>query len=338
VPYAMMTLGVPVYADGIFESQPVWFCNNLCLKAPMYFPEHSTMDDLPSLRKRFDKLYNSKQEGGGLIVIFSHPCMFIAQKFWDTLNFTGGINTQKERYVTPLLRPREAYVESLRVFEGFLRYILRYHNVNVVTFREVSHLYSGLGQRMLNLDQVLRLAGDAASFNDWQIVDGKSVSPAELLRLLIECVAKYLCRGVEPSFISVRPTLGPTSKPCKRLVGRQVKIADLVQLSRQAIEFVDEYGRIPSAVTVEGETFGPSDLLEATAKAVAYYSRFRHLPSSVEIGDVSDLPMVVQRWSLAERVKSQWGWAILPKGFTSHRIEELTMWQAWTVRPAILHT
>jgi hypothetical protein len=100
---------------------------------------------------------------------------------------------------------------------------------------------------------------------------------------------------------------------------------------------VEEYGRIPSAITIEDVTFGPSDLLEATAKAVVYYSRFGRLPSRVEIGDVPDLPLVVQRWNLSEKIKSQWGWTILPQGFTSSKIEELTMWQAWTVRPAIHH-
>ena len=169
-------------------------------------------------------------------------------------------------------------------------------------------------------------------------MDGKSISPPELLRVLVECIVNYLCKGVELGFIYVRPTLGPTSKPCIRPTGKRVKIADPLKLSRQAIEFVEEYGRIPPAITIEDVTFGPSELLEATAKAVVYYSRFRQLPSRVEIGDVSDLPLVAQRWNLTERIKSQWGWAILPQGFASSKIEQLTMWQAWTVRPAILHT
>jgi len=338
VPYAMMTLGVSVYADGIFEGEPVWFCNSLCLRAPLYFPEHSKMDDLASIKERFDKLYKSKREGVGLIVIFSHPCMFITETFWDTANFTGGMNTPKDGYVTPVLRPRQAYTESLRVFEEFLRYILGYQNVSVVTFREVPDLYREPKERMLSLDQILSSARDATSVNDWQIVDGKSISPAELLRVLVEYIANYLCKGVEPGFIYVRPTLGPISKPCIRPIGKHKKTADPLQLSCQAIEFVEEHGRIPPAITIEDVTFGPSDLLEATAKAVVYYSRFRQLPSRVEIGDVPDFPLVVQRWNLSEKIKSQWGWTILPQGFTSSKIEELTMWQAWTARPAIHHT
>jgi len=335
VPYAIRTLGVRVYADGIFESEPVWFCNNLCLKASMHLPEHSTMDDLASLKERFDKLYNLKRESGGLIVIFSHPCMFITEDFWDTVNFSGGKNTPKERYATPILRRREAYKESLRVFQRFLSHILEYPEVSIVTFREVPSLYGEPKERTPNLDQIFRLARNAASSNDWQIVDGKSISSAEVLRLLMECVAKYLCRGVEPSFVPVHPTLGPTSKPFKLHVRKRVKMADLLQLCHQAIEFVENHDRIPPAITVKSVTFGPSDLLEATAKVVAYYSRYRRLPANVEIGGNWDLPMVVQRWNLIDRIKSQWSWTILPEGFASRRIEELTIWQAWTVRPAI---
>jgi len=224
VPYAMMTLGVPVYADGIFEGEPVWFCNNLCLRAPFYFPEHSKTDDLASIKDRFDKLHNSKLEGVGLIVVFSHPCMFITETFWDTANFTDGMNTPKERYVTPVLRPRETYTESFRVFEEFLRHILGYQNVSVVTFREVPSLYREPKERMLNMDQVLSLARDAASVNDWQIVDGKSISPAELLRVLVECIVNCLCKGVEPGFVYVRPTLGPTSKPCNQPIGERRRL------------------------------------------------------------------------------------------------------------------
>ncbi|MCW4027836.1 MAG: hypothetical protein NWE76_10190, partial [Candidatus Bathyarchaeota archaeon] len=127
----------------------------------------------------------------------------------------------------------------------------------------------------------------------------------------------------------------PTSKPLKLHVRKRVKMADLLQLCHQAIEFVENHDRIPPAIAVKSVTFGPSDLLEATAKAVAYYSRYRRLPANVESGGNWDLPMVVQRWNLIDRIKSQWSWTILPKGFASDRIEELTIWQAWTVRPAI---
>ncbi|MFQ6095259.1 MAG: hypothetical protein ACE5NN_03865 [Candidatus Bathyarchaeia archaeon] len=47
------------------------------------------------------------------------------------------------------------------------------------------------------------------------------------------------------------------------------------------------------------------------AKAVVYYSRFTHLPETVEIGETQDLLMVMRRWNLIDRIRSQWRWTIL---------------------------
>jgi len=335
VPHALTNLGIPVYADGIFESEPFWFCGNLCLKAFMYFPEHSTIDDLNSLEERFRELHAASQEKGGPIVIFSHPCMFVTETFWDSVNFQNGANPPPEKYVTPSLRSKEAYEVSLKVFAEFLKYVVEFPDVRIVTFRDIPNLYSEPKERCLRLDQVFSLAKQVAVRNDWQIIGDISVSPAETLRLLVELIVKYLSNCVEPDFIPLRFTLGPTSKPFGLGVKGTVELKNLLSLYRRAEEFIEEYGRIPSVPSDGIVDYGPSHLLEVAAKAVVFYSEFRSLPESIEIGDISDLPDVVRKWNLIERVRSQWKWIVLPRDFDSQKIEDLTMWQSWTIRPAV---
>ena len=78
-PYALKEMGVPVYADGIFQDEPVWLCGALCIRYAMSFPEHSTFADLEALKSRFDSIYNSKAARGGILVIYAHPCRFITE-------------------------------------------------------------------------------------------------------------------------------------------------------------------------------------------------------------------------------------------------------------------
>jgi len=334
IPYAIMKLGVPVYADGIFENEPFWFCGILCLKACMHFPEHSTLEDLASLEEKFDRLYAEKQEKGGLIVIFSHPCMFVTETFWDSVNFSEGTNPSHRRYVAPPLRAKETCKESLRVFEEFLEYVAGFLNVKIVTFREIPDLYSEPKERLLSLDQTFGLAKEVISQNDWQIINGVSFSPAEILNLFVELILRYLSRSVEPKFVPVRFNLGPTSKPHVTDARRTLDLKNLLSLCYQAMKFMEEYGRIPSVLSGGNVAYGPGDLLEAAAKAIVFYSKCRRLPENVEIGEISDVPQVVGRWNLTSRVRSQWNWIVFRRGFTSHRIEDLTIGQSWTIRPA----
>lgn len=294
------------------------------------------MDDLGSLKENFRELYAEKQVSDGLIVIFSHPCMFITETFWDSVNFHDGKNPIEGRYVSPPLRSKEAYNESLKAFEKFLEYILGFPNVKIVTFKEIPNVYHEPEERMLSLDKILSVAEEVTIRDNWQIVNGISVSPAEVLRLLTELILNYLSRGDEPESIPIRFTLGPTSKPSELGVRRTVRLRSFLSLCYRTKEFMEEHDKIPSTLSEGNFAYGPGDLLAAAAMAVTFYSEFRRLPSEIKIGKASNLPDVVERWNLASRVKSQWKWIIFSRDFNSHKIEDLTIGQSWTIRPAVL--
>jgi len=334
-PYASMLMEVPTYVDGIFQDYPVWFCGALCFKAALGFPEDSTLDDLDALKSRFEEVYRSKVKGG-LITIVMHPCKFVTEEFWDAVNFSHGRNPPMDRVMPAPLRDEKSVEESLQVFQKFLGFILEHPNVKAVSFREVMDLYREPSERRLRLEEIFELARKASNCNDWQVIDGVPVSPAEMLRLFIDVIVDYLQEGFEPRSVPIHFTLGPTSKPEEKRISGNISMKDLLEMLCYAKNFIDNHGRLPSKASI-GKTYaGPSDLLEAAAKTISYYSLHGGLPESVEICGLPEHPEVVERWNLTERVNRQWRWIIFPEEFRSERIEELTLLQSWTIKPAVL--
>jgi len=333
-PYALKEMGVPVYVDGIFREDPVWFCGSLCFRAAMNFLEHSTPADLDMLKSRFDSIYSSKINGG-LITIVMHPCMFFTEKFWDAINFSYGKNTPTEKLVSAPLRDEREIKESLRIFQMFLSFILEHPNVKAITFREVAKIFRDPEERKLTPDQIFTLARKASKQNDWQVIAGISISPAEMLRLFVDLIVDYLQKGLEPKSMPVRFTLGPTSKPSETRSLEEIALNDILEIARVAKKFMDMHGRVPSTITKDKIEFSPGILLEVTAKIISYYSEHRNLPERIKVHGLPNLPEVVERWNLIKKINDQWRWRIFPDNFKPKRIEELTLLQAWTMRPAI---
>jgi len=334
-PYASMEMGVPTYVDGIFQDSPVWFCGCLCFKAAMSFPENSTSADLNALKSKFDDIYNSKINGE-LIAIVMHPCKFVTEKFWDAVNFSYGMNPPIGKLVPAPLREKEKIKESLQVFQKFVSFILDHPNLKIVTFREIAKLYHEPKERKLNLKQIFDLARKASEHNDWQVIDGISVSPAEMIRLFVDVIVDYLQRGFEPESVPIRFMLGPASELSETRKAGKINLNGILEISRFAKKFMDNYGRVPSTITKGKTDYGPGVLLEATAKAISHYSEHGSLPDSIKVCGLPNVPEVVQRWNLIDRVNRQWRWVIFPRGFKSKQIEKLTLLQSWTMRPAVL--
>lgn len=332
-PYAMREMGVPLYVDGIFQEYPVWFCGSLCFKAAMSFPEHSTLADLNMLKSRFEEIYSNKV-GGGLITVFTHPCMFVTEEFWDAVNFSHGRNPPPGELATPRLRSREKVKESLQVFQAFISFILN-HGVKTVTFREAAELFREPEERKADRDQIQVLASRASKHNDWQVVDDVSVSPAEMLRLFTGLVADLFQEGFEPEAEPIRFTLGPTLRTPGENAAGNIGIKDILEVSLLAKSFMETRGEVPPAISKNGITYGPGFILEVSAKTVSHYLKHGSLPDSVEALGLPNVPEVVQRWDLVKRINEQWKWVIFPVGFKSRIIEDLTLMQAWSMRPAV---
>jgi len=105
----------------------------------------------------------------------------------------------------------------------------------------------------------------------------------------------------------IRFTLGPTSKPSETRILENINLSDILEITRSAKKFMDTYGRVPSTITRDKMKLGPGALLEATAKTILYYSEHGSLPERIRV-----------------------------HGLPDKHIEELTLLQSWTMRPAVL--
>ncbi|MEM2400812.1 MAG: hypothetical protein QW305_06440, partial [Candidatus Bathyarchaeia archaeon] len=134
-------------------------------------------------------------------------------------------------------------------------------------------------------------------------------------------------------------TLGPIDNPAETLNLKarsgKISVKDALELLRFSKNFMDRRSRVPPMAVKGDVKYGPGALLEMAAKIVFHYLEYGREPKYVELNGLPNLPEVVRRWNLTKRVNDQWRWIIFPEGFNSKIIEDLTLLQSWTIRPAI---
>ncbi|RLF00385.1 MAG: hypothetical protein DRJ57_01010, partial [Thermoprotei archaeon] len=332
VPYAMRELGIQVYADGIFEPQPHWFCGVLAIRYALHFDERRASEPsyLSEVKTRFEELYRSLREEGGVIVVVLHPCMLRTEEFWDAVNFARGAMPAQPR-PAPLCREEE-YRARLRAFEEFVALVAGHEGVKVITYRELPGLYREPEVELTSSDlRVLaeRLIEQPSS----HIIHGKPVSLAEAFYALSYSLRTYLERGALPKEVKPYFTLGPLRAPLRHRKGFRVEVRRVVEAAAAAYDELINRRAVPAEITVGGRRAGPLSLLIAMARA--YLAVLEDSTGSVEVPATDEEPEFPNR-DFRSRVTRQWGWVIFPEGFSSRRILELTLSQLWTLKPAIL--
>jgi peptidoglycan/xylan/chitin deacetylase (PgdA/CDA1 family) len=332
VPYAMGKLGIPVYADGIFEPQPFWFCGVLAVRYALYFDERRGPEPgyLDGLKARFEELYRSLLGSGGLLVVVLHPCMLRTDEFWDAVNFARGA-MPAEAKPAPLCSEEE-YRARLRAFEDFVSFVVGHERVEVITYRELPGLYRGL-EVELSASDLATLANCLLEKPTYHVVGGKPVSLADAFGALSCSLSIYLEKGVLPS--SVRPpfALGPLERPPKLEKGFEATVEEVAVAAAKAYSEVTARGAIPAEIRLSGKAVGSLSLLKAMANA---YLQLRNGSRGfVEVPATSEEPAIPDA-VFASRVESQWKWVIFPESFRSQRILDLTILQLWTLKPATL--
>ncbi len=333
VVYAMRLLGIKVFADGIFFSQPVWFCGALAVRYSLSFreSESGTPEHLERLKHEFDKLYNSLKDRGGVIIVVLHPCMLLTKEFWDAINFARG-RMPKKLKPAPLV-PRELYKRRIKEFDEFVRYIINHPNVKVITYRELPSLYEE--HLELNKDELFSLAEKVLENPSYHVINNKSFSLADAFYALCLALKEYKEKGSLPQKIVIRPILGPIERPPEINEEMTVKVHDVLMTIDKVYKAILEEGIIPSRIQVCNEVVGP--LLFLYMMARSFLSLTGKAPSRFTIQGVSEMS-ILEDLDIIRRVINQWHWIIFPENFSSEKILELTILQLWTLKPAIMKT
>ncbi len=330
VPYAMGKLGIPVYADGIFESQPFWFCGVLAVRYTLYFDERRGPEPgyLDVLKKHFEDLYRSLLGVGGILVVVLHPCMLRAEEFWDAVNFAHGASPAEVK-PAPLCDD-ETYRARVKAFEDFVSFVVGHDGVEVITYRELPGLYRE-PEVELSASDLETLAERLLEKPSYHVVGGKPVSLADAFGALSNSLATYLERGVLPSSVKPPFALGPLERPTKLEKKFETTVGEVVVAAAKAYSEVAARGAIPTEIRLSGRVVGPLSFLKAMANT--YLQLRNDSREFVEVPATSEEPSIPDA-DFASRVESQWKWVIFPEGFQPRRILDLTMLQLWTLKPA----
>ena len=277
-------------------------------------------------------------EGGGLISIYYHPCEFVHQKFWDAVNFSHGANPPREDWKVPPQLPPE---QTERAFERFAKYIdhIKGLGVRFVTASELPAIYAdrvrneGLTEAEL-VALAKKMADPEAAGVDYQVVAGKTVSPADEFELLVTAVGESIDGRTVRYPLAAKGLLGPDSAPCSPVKGGQlIAWPALRDATVDVRDYLRVHGRVPARVFLGADSIAPADFLGALA-SVYQFEREHGKPPLDGVRLAKGLAVLTQR-HVAQDPTGHFGWVIHKSGFRPTNILEVARLQAWTLKPAM---
>src|SRR5207244_9388256 len=82
-----------------------------------------------------------RAEGGGIVSIYYHPCEFVHKEFWDGVNFRRGANPPRDEWKLPPAKTPEESRAAYENFEGYVRFMKRFADVQFITARQAADIY-----------------------------------------------------------------------------------------------------------------------------------------------------------------------------------------------------
>lgn len=332
---ALRDWGIKLYMDecpqiGLNE-EPFWFCGVLnVLRMGKNLTRCDFRKGEEGLREaveRFDSIADRlKSQGGGLVSIYYHPCEFSTYQFWDAVNFARGANPSPDKWKTPEVKPPEEMRRGLDILRGYVEHICSRPDVKLVTASEIVELYpdEAAGAK-LSIEELKRACSAIAEEISYVDLGEIILSPAELFLTVCRALEAYGQLGRLPREVEVGRVDGPESRS-EDDGGGSAPTESIVEGAVEALEFMEERGRMPDSVKVGNCELPPAVFLRAACRLIC------------ADGDLAELPLEKARLKLEDEVRGEgvWGWIIFPEGFDAPELIELARAQAWTLKPARL--
>jgi hypothetical protein len=318
--------GRPHYYDGILTLYKLTYVLRTSLGGPT---------DLKQAEDRFaaarEKLL---AEGGGIVSIFYHPCEFVHKEFWDGVNFRRGANPPREQWRLPPTKTPEQSRVAYETFEGYVRYIKRFPEVQFITASEAAEIYRDLARgRGFSPADIKAIAAAVGSDIGFQKRNDYTLAASEVLALLNDSLLDRVA-GREPGAIELKGTpYGPTS-PSPPLA--EPVTTDWSQFTRTATDVADflaRQRRVPGTVWLGSTPVPPEAYLAALARVVGDLADGKPAPAQVELRPAT---LAAAKY-VADDGPNLWGWVIFPPNMRAPALMELAKRQAWTLKPAVLH-
>jgi len=272
-------------------------------------------------------------EGGGLISIYYHPCEFVHQQFWDGVNFSHGENPPREQWKSPPQQPPQQTDQEFARFEKYIDHI-KSLGVTFVTASDLPAIYGdrvrseGVTEAEL-LALARRLADGKTTGVDYQLLEGKAVSPADQFELFAIAVGEMIDGKTAIYPLKATGILGPDSAPGAVIEGgKPIAWPAFRDAALDARDYVRTFGRIPARIYIGADSVAPADFLAALA--FAYVSGSPR--DGVRLG--KGISVLTEK-CVAKDPAGHFGWVIHKPDFRPVKILDVARLQAWTLKPAL---
>ncbi len=282
----------------------------------------------------------AREDGGGIISIFYHPCEWVHREFWDGVNFSRGANPPRADWRPPAQLPPEETEAAFQRFGEYLDHLLTIPGVRFVTASELPAIYRDAvrtdGATKPELAELARriLARDAAGV-DFQVIGKRAFSLADQFELLTLAVGG-LIDDKAPAFpLPARSLLGPDAAPPAPTNEQRLPWPAFRAAALDARDFIQTQLRIPARVFIGADAVAPSDFL--VALAFVFDAQMKHgvLPIADEVPIPANTVIAPARHVADDTPNLFGGWVIHKADFRAPKILEVARQQAWTLKPAV---
>ena len=339
--------GVPCYVDedphvGL-NHQPFWYAGALvvfdmgsnCTRMALYDPAAVE----PAKQKVSAIADRLRAQGDGLISIYYHPCEWVQQRFWDSVNFRRGANPPREEWQPPPQRPAAETEGAFRRFGEYVDYIRALPGVRFVTASDLPAMYpDGVrapGAPERDLAELADRLVNQSALVDFQVIGGRAYSAADQFELLTVAVSR-LIEGKKLRFpLRAEGLLGPDSPPPALPGPARLRWPAFRDAALDVRDYLQTERRVPARVFIGADPVSPTDFLVGLARAYAHYSKDGQLPVPEGVELSRNVELSPERCVAKDTPELFGGWIIHKEGFRAPRILEVARLQAWTLKPAL---
>ncbi len=282
-----------------------------------------------------------RQEGGGLISIFYHPCEWVHEQFWDGVNFAHGRNPPREEWKAPPQLPAEETEGAFHRFEQYLDHIRSVPGVRFITAADLPAIYADVmhkdGVSREEMDElakrILNTGPSGQVAMDYQVIGRKSFSVADQFELFTLATGQIVS-GKAPVFpLFPGGLLGPDSAAPASRTDTHLNWPAFRDATLDVRDFITKERSVPARVFIGAEPVPPGDFLVALASAYQEYQNAGKAPDGVSLGMATGI--AAERYIAKDTPQLFGGWVIHPQGFRAPKIMEIARLQAWTLKPAL---
>jgi hypothetical protein len=340
--------GIPCYVDegdhvGLNE-QPFWYEGAIVV---YHMGQNWTRMELhdpaavqPAKQKVSAIADRLRQQGGGLISIFYHPCEWVHREFWDGVNFRRGQNPPREQWKAPPQRTQEETDSAFARFGQYIDHVRSISGIRFVTAHDLPNVYAdpvrtvGASEQDL-VELAQRLTATDATGIDLQVLRQRAYSLADQLALLASAADSLLCGQPAQFPLRVPALLGPDGPAPTNSELKEISWPAFKMAVADVADFIKTEQRVPARVFIGPEAIAPGDFLISVASA---YLRLREAGATPVSGKLvlgRNVELLPARHVADDTPGLFGGWVIHKENFRAPKILEVARRQAWTLKPAI---